>query len=112
MINLFKNENEQTVKFFSMTRGHNKGEIENINLLITTHGIYVLIKNDQETIDDMKVVRKNPANNENIYRKEMQLSHSQLDYIEVGLEAQVIHIVCTNKRSSFWLTTASRYLTE
>ena len=112
MISLFKNENEQTVKFYSMSRGHNQGEIEKISLLISTHSIYVLTKNDQDELDDIKAVRKNPANNDNIYRKEMQISHSQLDYIEVGLEAQVIHIVCINKRLSFWLTTASRYLTE
>ncbi len=49
---------------------------------------------------------------ENIYQKDLYLSHAQLDYIEVGLEAQAIHFVCMNKRQSFWMTTGCRILTE
>lgn len=117
MINVFQNgENEQLFKFYSTSQGHSQGEIENIYLLITSHGIYILVKNEQNELDNIKLARrKSIVNNnisENVYKKELYINHAQLDYIEVSMEQQAVHIVCMNKRQSFWITTASRLLTE
>jgi hypothetical protein len=113
MINIFQNgESEQFLKFYAANRGHSQGEIEKINILISSHGIYILKKNEQNEIDDLKIVKKKTNVMENIYQKDLYLSHAQLDYIEVGLEAQAIHFVCMNKRQSFWMTTGCRILTE
>ena len=47
MIDIFEHgEDEKLVKFYHSTRGHNQGEIEPINLLISSYGIYILVKNE------------------------------------------------------------------
>lgn len=123
MINIFQNgENEQLYKLYSLSRGHNQGEIEKIYLLITSHGIYVLVRNDTNDLDDTKssinnnnLLRRKSVisnNNECYFKKESYVSHAQVDYVEVGLEGQTIHMACMNKRQSFWITTACRLLTE
>ena len=65
-----------TLKFYHATRGHNQGETEAIHLLISSHGVYILIKNE---IAESESAEGKP------YRKEVFLSHKQIDYIEVLL---------------------------
>lgn len=120
MINIFQNgENEQLFKLYVTSRGHNQGEIEKIFLMITSHGIYVLLRIDSTSAEEtkpnnrQKSLGNNSTNNSNDnFKKELYVSHAQVDYIEVGLEGQTIHMACMNKRQSFWITTASRLLTE
>lgn len=101
MIEIFvQGEDEKLVKFYHATRGHNQGELEPIYLLISSYGLYILVKNQPSAEDTKKFI------------KEKFVSHKQIDYIEVSLEAQALHLVCTNKRQSCWITLASRTFTQ
>lgn len=102
------------IKFYHATRGHSQGEIENVNLLISSHGIYVLIKNEiKSDVDARKQSVSSTVPSENkTYRTDAFISFKQIDYVEVALEAQAIHLVCINKRQSCWFTFACRNLTE
>ncbi len=48
----------------------------------------------------------------NAYSKESFIHQKDIDYVEVSLEAQAVHLVCFNKRKSCWFTFACRNLTE
>lgn len=99
--------NEEITKLYQCTRGHSQGEIESIFVLITTYGLYIL-KNQQSNELQSEINLQNAIK----YEKELFISHDQIDYIEVSLSDQSIHLVCYNKRSNMWITTASRNLTK
>ena len=108
MIEIFtQGEDEKLVKFYHATRGHNQGEIEPIYLLISSYGLYILVKNETTDENNQATIESNKK-----FKKERFINHKQIDYIEVSLEAQAVHLVCANKRQSCWLTLASRTLTE
>lgn len=116
MIEIFEHgEDEQLIKFYHATRGHSQGEVEHINMLISSNGIYILIKNEIKSDADLQrkqsISSSNPSENKT-YRTDAFISFKQIDYVEVSLEAQAIHLVCINKRQSCWFTFACRNLTE
>lgn len=101
MIEIFvQGEDEKLVKFYHATRGHNQGELEPIYLLISSYGLYILAKN-----------KLSPENTKQFINEKF-VSHKQIDYIEISLEAQAFHLVSTNKRQSCWITLASRTFTQ
>lgn len=123
MIEIFQNgQNEELVKIFHATRGHSQGEVESLNILISSFGVYFLIRKEitDETNNENNLQMTNSDNASsqgtskisNKFRKESFISFNQMDYIEVALCDQAIHFMCINKRQNCWITTASRMLTK
>jgi pleckstrin family protein M 2 len=111
MIEIFQNgQNEELIKIFHATRGHTQGEVESLNILISSFGIYFLIR--KESSENEIPESQGQTKITNKFKKESFISFNQMDYIEVALCDQAIHFVCINKRQTCWLTTASRLLTK
>ncbi len=100
-----------------MSQGHNQGEIEAINLLITSYGVYLLKRRELmgdsggSSANEKSSTDSSPTKT-NKYIKLSYISHNQMDYVEVSLCDQSIHFVCINKRQNCWITVGSRKLTE
>ena len=58
-------------QLYHVTRGHSQGEIEEIFLLLTSYAIYVLLRNETNSV--------------NLFKKEAVINHNEIDYIEVFL---------------------------
>jgi hypothetical protein len=116
-IEIFQNgPNEELVKFYHVSRGHSQGEIEPIHLMLTTYGIYILVRKETGSggassggPDHLPSRRHSHIPK---FVKEAFISHSQIDYIEVSIGQQAFQLVCINKRQNCWITTASRLLTQ
>lgn len=107
-IEIFQNgQNEEFVKLYHATQGHTQGEIEAINLLITSFGVYILKRKEASEKSSNET-----TNNNKKFEKISFINHNQMDYIEVSLCDQAIHFVCINKRQNCWITFGSRKLTE
>lgn len=124
MIEIFQNgQNEELVKIFHATRGHSQGEVESLNILISSFGVYFLIRKEitDEVINENNLPMTTNGDSSssngtskisNKFRKESFINYNQMDYIEVALCDQAIHFMCINKRQNCWITTASRMLTK
>ena len=115
MIDIFHDsQSEELVKFCHATKDHSQGEVESIYLMITSHGIYILAKNESSEANNDYAKNSSLANinNEKMFKKETFIHHNQLDYIEVSLGDQAIHFVCRKKIQSVWITTACRNMTK
>lgn len=70
-----------------MARGHSQGEIEAIFFMITTYGIYIMTKKEEEvkTRADSHETSTHtlPKKNRTKFLKESFINHNQTDYIEV-----------------------------
>jgi hypothetical protein len=124
MIEIFQNgQNEELIKIFHATRGHSQGEVESLNILISSFGVYFLIRKEmtdegsnENTLPSMTNGENSSSSNgkskiSNKFKKESFINYNQMDYIEVALCDQAIHFMCINKRQNCWITTASRILT-
>jgi hypothetical protein len=74
-------------KFYHVSRGHSQGEIEQINLLISSHGLYILTKNQINNENSYNQTNSSAAASatatSKIYKKETFINHKQIDYVEV-----------------------------
>ncbi|XP_072305569.1 pleckstrin homology domain-containing family M member 2 isoform X2 [Eucyclogobius newberryi] len=95
MIHVFRENEEQLFKMVRMSTGHMEGDLQPLFLLLTDCYIYLL--------------RKGAA--EKPYTVEDAVSYNELDYISVGLDQQMMTLVCTNRRRKFLLDTADVSLT-
>jgi len=124
MIEIFQNgQNEELIKIFHATRGHSQGEVESLNILISSFGVYFLIRKEmtdegsnENSLPSMTNGESSSSSNgkskiSNKFKKESFINYNQMDYIEVALCDQAIHFMCINKRQNCWITTASRMLT-
>ena len=68
--------------------------------------------NNEITIDQNVKTQVPVSGESKSYKKEAFIHQKQIDYLEVSLEAQAVHLVCINKRQSCWFTFACRNLTE
>ncbi len=68
------------LKLYHATQGHSQGEIEAINLLITSYGIYILKRKE---ISENADKNNSPTNTNNKFDKQLFINHNQMDYIEV-----------------------------
>lgn len=111
MIDIFQNgQNEELIKFYHASRGHSQGELENIYVLLTSHGIYMLLPNESMDDNGYNGFKTNPA--ESLYKRDTFIHHNQIDFIEVSLGDQAIHFVCRKKAQNCWITTACRKMTN
>ncbi|XP_026223736.1 pleckstrin homology domain-containing family M member 2 isoform X2 [Anabas testudineus] len=95
MIHVFRENEEQLFKMVRMSTGHMEGDLQPLYLLLTDCYIYLL--------------RKGAA--EKPYTVEDAVSYNELDYLSVGLDQQMVTVVCTNRRRKFLLDTADASLT-
>ncbi|KAK3602738.1 hypothetical protein CHS0354_017184 [Potamilus streckersoni] len=82
-------ENEDFVKMFSSLMGHTEGEKSVIFILISSRSLYLL---SQESKDGK-------------FTKEAVIRFSDIDYISLGVNNQLVHIVCKSRKKQYWLTT-------
>ena len=82
--------------------------------MVTNYGLYILIKKETNPSSDIDLLAKPHRSSSSVskYTKEAFISHTQIDYIEVSLGQQAIHLACINKRQNVWITTASKNLTQ
>ncbi|KAM9298906.1 pleckstrin homology domain-containing family M member 2 [Gastrophryne carolinensis] len=96
MIHVFRENEEQLFKMFRMSTGHMEGDLQLVYVLLTDCYIYFL--------------RKGAADKP--YMVEDAVSYNELDYVSVGLDQQMVTLVCTNRRRQFLVDTADIALTE
>jgi hypothetical protein len=70
---------------YHVARGHSQGEIEPIYLMLTTYGVYILIKREKKESVDTNANQIVNNNSMVKFIKESFIGHNQIDYIEVNL---------------------------
>ncbi|XP_063409233.1 pleckstrin homology domain-containing family M member 2-like isoform X1 [Mytilus trossulus] len=96
MLDVFDNSEEQFVKIFATTQGHTDGECIPVFLTLTDRSIYFLSQKQSD----------------HRFYKDISIPFSSVDFINLGINGQSFHVVCTNRRNQYWITTGNQVLTK
>ncbi|XP_052213431.1 pleckstrin homology domain-containing family M member 2-like [Dreissena polymorpha] len=89
MLDIVDSEEEETiVKMFTCCQGHTEGKVRPVYALVTSRSLYLL-----ERQQGKKKFSKTAA-----------ITFSDIDFVSIGCQNQILNIACKNKRTKHWLT--------
>ncbi|XP_013395304.1 pleckstrin homology domain-containing family M member 2-like isoform X1 [Lingula anatina] len=96
MLEVFQTEDEQFLAMYPTTVGHTEGNTQKVFVMLTSNALYILT----------------PGPGRGKYNKETVVRYQEIDYVDLSVNFQTVHIVCTNRRKQHWITTGDEELTK